>query len=230
MGPPRHRLLTAAEEARLSRRIEAGDRAARDELIEANVRLVWSVARGYAGRGIAFDDLAQEGTIGLARAAEKFDHRRGVKFSTYASWWIRRAVIDALEQARTIRIPASALRRLAAAGGAGTARVTASLDEHVGEKGSSLGELLEDPDAVDPWRHLDEAETRRQVWSMLKTLPPRHRNVLVRRYGVAGEAPWSHAEIGASMGLGEERSRQLEREALRRLREVAHGQLRGEPV
>jgi RNA polymerase primary sigma factor len=196
----------------------------RNEWIESNLGLVRAVARGYTGRGVPFDDLVQEGTIGLARAVDKFDHGRGVKFSTYAVWWIRSAVIEALDQGRTIRIPASARRR----GGPDqpAARVVASLDEPVGQDGSPLAELVADPDGVDPLRKVDAAETRALVWSMLKTLPARHRDVLVRRYGIAGGAPQCHAEVAASMGLSDERSRQLEREALRRLRELGDGQLR----
>ena len=211
------RLLTADEELELSRRIERGDLKAKKELIESNLGLVHFIARGYAGRGVSFDDLVQEGTVSIVRAVEKFDHRRGVRFSTYAAPWIRHALIDALGQARTIRIP----RRVAEP--RGVPRVTASLDEQVGEDGAFLAELVADPDPVDPWRHVDEQETLRQVWSMLRTLPQRHRTVLIRRYGLDGAGAQRHAEIGRSLGVGEERSRQLEREALHRLRELGGG-------
>jgi RNA polymerase primary sigma factor len=100
------------------------------------------------------------------------------------------------------------------------ASVSASLDQQVGEDGTPLGDLIADPAAVDPWRHTDEHETHRQLWSMLGTLPARHRDVLQRRYGLLGAPPESHAEIGARLGVGEERSRQLEREALHRLRSI----------
>lgn len=108
------RLLTAAEEIRLAKRIERGDLAAKGEMIERNLRLVFSIAQRYRGRGAPFDDLVQEGTVGLVRAVEKFDHRRGLKFSTYAVWWIRRSLANAVIEARTIRIPSNASDRLAA--------------------------------------------------------------------------------------------------------------------
>jgi RNA polymerase primary sigma factor len=102
----RHRLLTAAEEVVLAKRIERGDKAAKHKLIESNLRLVISIAKRYRGLGVPFLDLIQEGMIGLNRAAEKFDWRRGYKFSTYATWWIRQAVQRALaNQAKTIRLP-----------------------------------------------------------------------------------------------------------------------------
>jgi RNA polymerase primary sigma factor len=102
----RHRLLTPAEEVRLAKRIERGDAKAKEGMINANLRLVVSVAKRYQGHGIPLLDLVQEGTIGLIRASEKFDWRRGTKFSTYAMWWIRQAVDRAVSnQADLIRLP-----------------------------------------------------------------------------------------------------------------------------
>jgi RNA polymerase primary sigma factor len=246
-------LLSAAEEVSLAKRIERGDLSAKERMIESNLRLVFALARSYRGRGVPFADLVQEGTVGLVRAVERFDHRRGLKFSTYAVWWIRRSLLDAIAGSHVIRIPAKAnqqlaavrrveaeLRRLGPSGASSTviaertglsscavrslrcaARVTVSLDEPVGEDATPLSDLVADERAVDPSESAIEREDLRQVSAMLRLLPPRHREVLVRRYGLGHRLAESHHEIGEWLGVGEERSRQIEREALHRLRSMA---------
>jgi RNA polymerase primary sigma factor len=247
------RLLSAAEEVALARRIERGDLAAKERMIESNVRLVFAIARGYRGSAVPFADLVQEGNVGLIRAVERFDHRRGLKFSTYAVWWIRRSILDAIASSNVIRIPAKAGQQLAAvrraeaevkaAGGQrpsdaaialrtrlspatvrsvrGAARVTASLDQTNGDDATCLGDLIPDERVADPLETAIALEDAREVSAMLRLLPERLRAVVVRRYGLDDGRAQSHQEIGQWLGVGEERSRQLEREALHRLRSVA---------
>jgi RNA polymerase primary sigma factor len=155
-------LLTAAEEVDLAKRIERGDQAAKDRMIEANLRLVVSNAKRYRGAGLPFLDLIQEGILGLIRAVEKFDYRRGFKFSTYATWWIRQAMQRGLQhQARTIRIPVhigQELSRLRAA---------------ERKLGAELGRDPTDPElatalGIDPG-HLDELRAAERVPVSLET-------------------------------------------------------------
>jgi RNA polymerase primary sigma factor len=247
--------LTAAEELRLAKRIERGDLRARDEMVERNLRLVFALARRYAGRGVPLEDLVQEGTIGLVHAVEKFDYRRDLRFSTYAVWWIRGSLVDALGAARPIRIPSSAGRQLAAIQRAeadlhrlhpgpvldeaiaqetglppetvgalrSASQVTASLDEVVSEDASRLVDLIPDAAAAAPWERASERETRSQLSRMLNALPAKHREVLMRRYGLNGTPAQEHGEIADWLGVGANRSRQLEREALHWLRELGGG-------
>ena len=246
-------LLSREEEAHLAQRIERGDPAARRHLIEANLRLVVSIAKKYAGRGLPFLDLVQEGNRGLIRAVEKFEWRRGLKFSTYATWWIRQAMVRALmDQSRIIRIPVhmreaiyrvtGATRRLlqefgreptpaeiAHELGWSVRRVRdllqliqepVSLDTPVGEgEDNTLREFIPDEDALPPDRAALLKVLKKDVGKVLCTLPPRERKVLVMRFGLDDGRPRTLEQVGREFGVTRERVRQIEAQALHKLRE-----------
>ncbi len=271
-------LLTAEEEVELAQRIERGRMAreelakgsvsnrrrhelrrliedgwaAREHLITANSRLVISVAKKYMGRGVPFLDLIQEGNIGLIRATKKFDYRRGHKFSTYATWWIRQAVTRAIaDQGRTIRVPVHmgdqinkllriqhqltqrlgrepTVEELAAAldvppkkveNMIQVARRPLSLETPTDdEEDSVLGDFIEDDEAPPP----DETATfnllREHLEEVLNGLPPREVRILQLRYGLLDGQAYTLEEVGRKMGVTRERVRQIEAQALSRLR------------
>ena len=274
-------LLTAEEEVDLSQRIELGRMAreelarggvsphrrlelrrliedgwlAREHLITANSRLVISVAKKYMGRGVPFLDLIQEGNIGLIRAAKKFDYRRGHKFSTYATWWIRQAVTRAIaDQGRTIRVPVhmgDQINKLLRVQHQITQRLgrepsldelAEALDVHPkkvenmiqvarrplsletptdDEDDSVLADFIEDHDAAAP----DDSATfnllRQHLGEVLYNLPPREVRILQLRYGLLDGQSYTLEEVGRKMGVTRERVRQIEAQALSRLRHPA---------
>ncbi len=271
-------LLTAEEEVMLAKRIEKGrisrealasgkfseeqrpkhrqqiedGWAAREHLITANSRLVISVAKKYMGRGVPFQDLIQEGNIGLIRAAKKFDYRRGHKFSTYATWWIRQAVTRAIaDQGRTIRVPVHmgdqinkllrvqhqltqrlgrdpSVEELAEAldvppkkveNMIQVARRPLSLETPTDdEEDSVLGDFIQDHEAPAP----DDSATynllREHLYEVLDGLPPREVRILQLRYGLMDGQAYTLEEVGSKMGVTRERVRQIEAQALSRLR------------
>lgn len=274
-------LLTADEEVELAQRIERGRMSreelarvnvtmvrrtelrksiedgwlAREHLITANSRLVISVAKKYMGRGVPFLDLIQEGNIGLIRATKKFDYRRGHKFSTYATWWIRQAVTRAIaDQGRTIRVPVHmgdqinkllrvqhqltqklgrepSVEELAVAldvppkkveNMIQVARRPLSLETPTDdEEDSVLGDFIEDDEAPPP----DETATynllKEHLDEVLNGLPPREVRILQLRYGLLDGQAYTLEEVGRKMGVTRERVRQIEAQALSRLRHPA---------
>ena len=276
-------LLTAEEEVSLAMRMETGKKAqtrlgagrygnedkryelelqledgirAREHLIRANSRLVISVAKKYIGRGVPFLDLIQEGNIGLIRASNKFDYKRGHKFSTYATWWIRQAVTRAIaDQSRTIRVPVhmgdqiNKMLRIShqltqRLGRSPTpeelaaemeipvrkveqmldvARRPLSLEMPTDDEGeSTLGDFVEDTESPSPPDRLSSVMLRDQLMEILVDLPPREVKILQMRYGLLDGETYTLEQVGKKLGVTRERVRQIEAQALSRLRHPAH--------
>lgn len=239
------------ETYKFHRFMREGDRA-RDHLIKANTRLVVSIAKKYMGQGVPFSDLIQEGNLGLMKAVEKFDYRRGYKFSTYATWWIRQAITRALaDQGRTIRVPVhmsdrirklhQVSRQLEQVWGRKptpeelaehldlepakvrwmlrVSRHPVSLERPVGEEeDSELGNFIEDEDAPTPPDAAYHRLLQEKLEDVLSTLTPREARILRLRFGLQNGRSYTLEEVGKKFGLTRERIRQIEGQALRKLR------------
>ncbi|MBA8885248.1 sigma-70 family RNA polymerase sigma factor [Dokdonella fugitiva] len=244
-------LLGAREEWALAERVQAGDADARRRLIEANLRLVVSVARPYVGRGVPLMDLIAEGNLGLIRAVGKFDPARKLRFSTYAVWWIREAVQSAvMHQGRTVRLPVHVLRELAQvlraerelAARIGAAPSLEQIADVVGKSVQDVAELFRVSERVDSLDALDAGERAligtiqdgedgtnepagaigsERLAELVGRLNERQRLVLQRRFGLDGTPVQSLADIGRDLGISRERARQIQEEGLKRLRKLA---------
>jgi RNA polymerase primary sigma factor len=250
----RQRLLNFEEECDLSRKIQAGDLAARDRLVEANMRLVLNIARSYHTQLLPFEDLVQEGAIGLVTAAERYDPGKGYRFSTYATHWIRQSISRAVDnKSKAIRIPAhvtETLRKverfrtaylrekgeepstdvIAQGLGISLRKVNQllqtnfdpiSLDTLVGtEENTTLAALLNDANAENPQEVILTEEMQKELDKLLSVLTPREREVMCRRMGFEGDANVLQ-EIGEKLQISRERVRQIELQALRKLKYAA---------
>jgi len=241
-----------SEIAKHFEQIREGTRQATNHMIQANLRLVVSVAKGHIGWGIPLPDLVQEGNIGLMQAAQKFDHRRGFKFSTYAIPWIWQAINRAVnDQSRIVRLPGHLIEDLTKLSRARnslaqklgrqptdkelasetgllpkkidlllklSSRGPVSFETPVGEEGGQLGDFIADQTILQPDEQSTASLLREELSKTLESLTPRERRIIELRFGLDNEYSRTLAEVGTELGLSKERIRQIEKEALAKLR------------
>ena len=215
-------LLTPEEEIELARRIKQGDQEALEKLTKANLRFVVSVAKQYQNQGLSLGDLINEGNLGLIKAAKRFDETRGFKFISYAVWWIRQSILQALaEQSRVVRLP---LNRVGALNKIG--KTYAALEQAL-EREPSASEIAEQLDVIEndhqppPDHDLMNESLKVEIERALATLTKREAEVVRLYFGLGQEHPLTLEEIGERFNLTRERVRQIKEKAIRRLRHAS---------
>jgi len=252
-------LLKAEEEISLSKRIKKGDEQARKGMIRANLRLVINIAKRYMYLGIPLLDLIEEGNLGLMKAVDKFDAKKGYRFSTYAAWWIKQSITRSIvDQGKMIRIPvymnellskwkktkeqlAHKLNRQASDEEIAkklkltkekTEQInfwlstsTSSLDAPIGDEGESqVSDLLEDKTSASPDATIESFLDKERVKNLVDIIPEREKKVLDMRFGLADGKPHTLAEVSKKLGVSRERVRQIEEEALLKIRRFVEQQ------
>ncbi len=247
-------LLTAEQEITLNKRIKRGDEQARKEMIRSNLRLVINIAKRYMYLGVPLLDLIEEGNLGLMKAVDKFDHKKGYRFSTYAAWWIKQGVTRFIsEHGKTIRVPvymnelitkwkktkerlSQKLKRQPSDAELSKAMKldkekssqinfwlstsTSSLDAPVGEEGEGqVIDLVEDQNIASPDAGIERLLDKERVSNLLEVMTRREREILDMRFGLADGKPHTLAEVAKKFSLSRERVRQIEEQALQKLRD-----------